>query len=784
MRYQICTLLVPALLAACVITPDGTPAGSRATVALLETTDLHSNVVGYDYYKLAADPSFGVDRTAALIAQARKQYPNTLLLDNGDTIQGTALSDYEALVAPLGCDQVLAIYKAMNHLRFDGGGIGNHEFNYGLAHLSQVTGNRFEVDGVDPSKPRCAGPAFPQVLANVYSLKTRQPLFAPYHIIEKQISAQDADGKPFMARLKVGIIGFAPPTIMSWDKRWLEGKVYTEGVRESALKYIPEMRAKGADLVVAISHGGLDAAPYSPTMENANYYLAQVPGVDAMLIGHSHQVFPNAKSTVAQFNLPGVDKARGMVHGVPTVMANLWGKHLGVIGLQLAHDGRRWVVDKTRTTVEARSAQHADKTYVAPDPVVAALVAKQHEATIRYVRTPVGVTGFRMSTYFADVGDVSAMAVVNMAQADYVEKYVKASMPQYAALPVLSMSAPFKSGNAGVTDFTDVAAGSLALNNAADLYLYPNALYAVKVNGVELKAWLEHAAGRFNTIDPARKDPQELVNPAFASYNFDTLTSADVRYEIDVARPVGDRIRSFSYRGKPVGAGDEFLVATNNYRASGGGGFPGLDGSKTVIASPDNNREVLIAYIKEAKNLSRATHGSGRSWTFAKVSTAGPVVFHSAPGMAGVAREAGLHNVAQLRADDGLGKGFALYALDLAQAQGSTSGSPQSLQRSGVGGGRDRAQVARARLASAHAGVPAAMYLLSNMLYAGDGIERDEGAAREWLEAAAERDHPEAMQQLAMGLRDGSMGFARDEQRAAVLIKEMAHAMKHRAPAP
>ena len=408
----------------------------------------------------------------------------------------------------------------MNHLEYDGGGIGNHEFNYGLAYLSQVTGNRFDVDGVDPSRPRCAGPAFPQVLANVYSVKTRQPLFAPYHIIDKKISALDAGGRPFTATLKVGIISFVPPTIMSWDKRWLEGKVYTEGVRESAQKYIPEMRAKGADLVVAISHGGLDAAPYSPTMENANYYLAQVPGIDAMMIGHSHQVLPNAKSAVAQFNLPGVDKAKGLVHGVPTVMANLWGKHLGVIGLHLAHDGQRWVVDKTRTTVEARSAQRADKSYIAPDPAVAALIAAEHEATIHYVRTPVGVTDFRMSTYFADVGDVSAMAVVNMAQADYVAKYVKASMPEYANLPVLSMSAPLKGGSAGVTDYTDVAAGSLALNNAADLYLYPNALYAVKVNGLELKGWLEHAAGRFNTIDPARKEQQELVNPAFASLQF------------------------------------------------------------------------------------------------------------------------------------------------------------------------------------------------------------------------------------------------------------------------
>lgn len=665
MRYQICIPLA-ALLCAAGATA-AVPAGTSAVVALLETTDVHSNLVGYDYFRLAAEPTLGLERTAALIAEARKQYPNNLLFDNGDTIQGTALADYEALVKPLACDKTLAVYKVMNLLGYDGSGIGNHEFNYGLKYLNQVTGSRFDVAGVDPKKPRCAGPAFPQVLSNVYSVKSRQPLFAPYRIIDKQITAVGADGKPLALTLRVGIIGFTPPTIMSWDKRWLDGKVYTEGVRESANKFIPEMRAKGADLVVAISHGGLDDGPYSPTMENGNWHLAQVPGIDAMLIGHSHQVFPNASSTIPQFNLPGVDKAKGLVHGVPTVMANMWGKHLGVVGLHLSHDGQRWTIDKSKTTVEARSAQLADKSFIAPDPAVAALVAAEHEATIKYVKTPVGTTDFRMSSYFADVGDVSALAIVNEAQADYVARYVKASLPKYARLPVLSMAAPFKSGHAGAADFTDVPAGSLALNNAADLYLYPNALHAVKVNGAELKAWLERSATRFNTIDPNQAEVQELINPSYPTYNFDAPTSKDVSYEIDLTRPVGERIRNLRYRGKPVAPTSEFLVATNNYRASGGGSFPGLDGSKTVFAAPDSNRDVLIAYIKKTKKLVRAQHGQQRSWRFAPIKTAGPVVFRSAPGMLPVAHEAGLHNISVLRADDGNGKGFSVYQIDLSK---------------------------------------------------------------------------------------------------------------------
>jgi 2',3'-cyclic-nucleotide 2'-phosphodiesterase/3'-nucleotidase len=643
------------------------PEGTHATLAILETTDLHANVVGYDYFKLAADPSLGLDRTATLIAQARREFPNTLLLDNGDTLQGTALGDYQAVVAPVKCGELPGIYKAMARLGYDGGSVGNHDFNYGLRFLGQVTGSRFDVPGIERKAKPCAGPGFPIVLANVYSVTTHAPLFAPYRILEKRVHAEDAAGRPVDATIKVGIIGFTTPTIMSWDKRSLEGRVYTAGLVETARRYIPEMRRKGADLIVAISHGGLDASPYSPTMENGNYYLAQVPGIDALLLGHAHLLFPNPASTAAQFDLPHVDKVRGTVFGVPAVMANLWGKNLGVIRFELRHDGRGWKIDSDKTVVETRATQQADQSYVAADAAVLDLVRTEHEATIRYVRTPVGTTEFRMSTYFADVGDPSAIQVVNAAQAAYVRDYVKANLPQYEDVPVLSVSAAFKAGAAGPADYTDVAPGSLALNNAADLYLYPNALTAVKVDGAGLLAWLEKAAGRFNTIDPARTGPQELVNAGFPSYNFDTVTSPDLRYEIDVTRPPGARIRNLTWQGKAVAAGQVFLVATNNYRASGGGNFPGLDGSRTVIASPDTNRDVLIAYIRAHKRLTRALDGAARSWRFASMTTAGPVVFHAPQGKLELARAAGLDNVSELRADDGQGKGFALYAVDLSK---------------------------------------------------------------------------------------------------------------------
>lgn len=643
--------------------------GAQATVALLETSDLHSNILSYDYFKLAEDKSIGLERTASLIAQARKQFTNNILLDNGDTIQGSALADFQATVNPIQCNQTLAIYKIMNLLKFDGSGIGNHEFNYGLPFLNQVTNHKFDVDGVNSpaSQPNCSGPQFPQVLANVYSAKTKQPLFKPYKIIDKQITATTPDGKMVTSTIKIGIIGFTPPQILNWDKRWLEGKVYTVGAKEAAEQYIPKMKAEGADIVVVISHGGLDNREYSPSMENGSYHLSKVKDIDAMLIGHSHDTFPNKDSTSAQFNIAGVDKVKGTVNGIPTVMSSFWGKVLGVIQLNVTYDGKKWVVDKTKTVVEVRSTQNADKSFIEVDPSIAKAIETEHQDTIKYVKTPIGATDFNMSSYFADVGDPTAIEIVNQAQTAYVTQYVKANLPQYAQLPILSVSAPFKSGFAGGADYTDVNAGNVAINNAADLYLFPNTVYAVKVAGSDLKNWLETAAKRFNQIDPNKTTAQNLIS-TFPGYNFDMFTSADLSYEIDVTQAVNNRIKNLKYKGTAINPTQEFIVATNNYRASGGGNFPGLDGTKTIYAAPDANRDALISYIKNIKNMTRVNNGSHRSWTFSPVTTAGAVIFTSAQNKLAHAQAAGLNNISLYQADDGSGKGLAIYKIDLAKA--------------------------------------------------------------------------------------------------------------------
>ena len=640
--------------------------GARANVAILETTDIHANVLSYDYYKLRPDDSLGYERTATLIRRARAEFPNTFLFDSGDTIQGSVLADYQALVKPVGCDRELAIYRAMDTLGYDGGTAGNHEFNYGLGFLSQVTGTPMNVDGGHGD--RCAGPHFPLVLSNVDSTRDGQPIFKPWAVVTKTIEAYTQDGSKVSVPLKVGIIGFTPPPILQWDKQNLAGKVTVSGVVEAAQKYLPELEAQHPDLVVAILHGGLDTAPYTPQMENAGWYLAGVPGIDVLLLGHSHTEFPGPHYA----GMKDVDARLGFVRNVPAVMGGFFGKDLGVIQLVLERQHGRWMVDLDNTHSEVRpicsKSGSPDKSgsqaveCVPADPEIAPLVQQAHEATIAYVNTPIGESTLRMSSYFADEGNMTALAAVNAAQADYVRTKLPQQHPELRDVPVLASAAVFRTGFGGPDDYTDVAPGPLTLRSAADLYFYPNTLAAVKTDGAGLKAWLEKSAERFNRIDPGKSDEQPLINDRVPGFNFDQIQGG-IHYVIDVSKPVGQRITSLTYHGKRVAPNQPFIVATNNYRASGGGNFPGLDGRNIVLSAPDGTREILAKWLEQRRTIS-AKDLEPTSWKFARLKTQGPVVFKGASGKQPLAHQAGLGDIRQLRDH---GDGTATYAIDLSR---------------------------------------------------------------------------------------------------------------------
>jgi len=659
LRHTTLIILATSMLASCASQapkPIKLSDGARANVAILETTDIHSNVLSFDYYKLKPDDSLGFERTATLIRRARAEFPNTFLFDSGDTIQGSVLADYQALVKPVDCHEELGIYRAMDALGYDGGTIGNHEFNYGLGFLSQVTATPMNVDG--GRTDHCAGPHFPLVLSNVFSARDSAPIFQPWAVVTKTIEVYTQDGSKVEVPLKIGIIGFTPPPIMQWDKQNLSGKVTVSGVVEAAQKYLPQLQAQHPDLIVAILHGGLDTAPYTAQMENGGWYLAGVRGIDVLLLGHAHTEFPGPRYA----GMKDVDARRGFVRNVPAVMGGFFGKDLGVIQLVLNRQQGRWVVDIDNTHSEVRPICPQKNQCVPADAAIAPLVQNVHEAAISYVNTPIGESTLRMSSYFADEGDMTALAAVNAAQADYVRSELPRLHPELANIPVLSSAAAFRTGFGGPDDYTDVAAGALTLRSAADFYFYPNTLAAVKIDGSGLKAWLEKSAERFNRIDPSKPGEQALINDHYPGFNFDQIQGG-IHYTIDLSKPVGQRITSLTWHGKPVAPTQVFIVVTNNYRASGGGNFPGLDGKNIVLTAPDGTREILARWLQRHQQLGTKDL-EPTSWRFAPLKTHGTIVFKGASGKQDVAQAAGLDHIRQIKDH---GDGTATYVIDLSR---------------------------------------------------------------------------------------------------------------------
>lgn len=629
---------------------------NAATVDLriLETTDLHSNMMDFDYYKDTPSEKFGLVRTATLIEAARKESKNSVLVDNGDIIQGSPLGDYMAAKG-LKQGDIHPVYKAMNTLDYSVGNLGNHEFNYGLDYLHKAI----------------SGARFPYINANVIDVKSGKPLFTPYLI--EPVDVTDREGKTH--QLKIGYIGFVPPQIMVWDKANLQGKVTVNDITETARKWVPEMRKQGADIVVAIPHSGLSSEPYKALAENSVYYLSQVPGVDAIMFGHAHAVFPGEDFA----NIKGADIKQGTLNGIPAVMPGMWGDHLGVVDMVLDNHDGKWQVSSAKAEARPIYDKTAKKSLAAEDPALVKVLADDHRATREFVSKPIGKSADVMYSYLSLVQDDPTVQIVNNAQIDYVKHYIQGD-PDLANLPVLSAAAPFKAGGRknDPASYVEVEKGQLTFRNAADLYLYPNTLVVMKVSGKQVKEWLECSAGQFNQIDASSSKPQSLINWNFRTYNFDVIDG--VNYQVDITQPAryddecqlinasASRIKQLTWQGKPVDPQATFLVATNNYRAYGGK-FAGTGDQYVAFASPDENRSVVAAYISaQTKAQGEVKPQADNNWRLAPINSQQPldIRFETSPSekATGFIQQHAQYPMTQKGNDD---IGFAIWSLDLSQ---------------------------------------------------------------------------------------------------------------------
>ncbi len=594
-------------------------ANAPVKLRILETTDLHVNVYPYDYYRDAPDDTVGLARTASLVKAARAEAKNTLLFDNGDLIQGSPLGDYVAYRKGMKEADVHPMVAAMNVLNYDGGTLGNHEFNYGLEFLANAMGDA----------------KFPVVCCNVMTT-AGQTLVKPWVVLDREVTDEAGAKHP----IKIGVIGFVPPQIMQWDKANLEGKTTTTDIVDAANRHVPDLKKAGAQIVVALCHSGIAGGERQGGEENAALHLAKVDGIDVILTGHQHLVFPGGKEFA---NIPGVDAQKGSLHGKPAVMAGFWGSHLGIVDLDLARDGNGWKVASFKTEARPIYERDASRKIVPKaetEALVIAAAQADHDATLKYVREPVGTTAVPIHSYFSLVSDDASVKIVTEAQAWYVANLLKNT--EHKDLPLLSAGAPFKAGGRGGPNyFTDIKPGPLAIKDMADIYIYPNTVRAVKVTGAQVREWLERSAGIYNQIDPSKPGEQELINSKFPAFNFDVISGVTYkidptqpsRYDVDgkLVEPNARRIKDLAYQGKSVADDQVFIVATNNYRAGGGGNFPGTEGGKTTILdAPDLTRDAIMRFIIERKEVSPKADGS---WSLALPANAN-AIFITGPGAA------------------------------------------------------------------------------------------------------------------------------------------------------
>ncbi|MGW7273356.1 bifunctional metallophosphatase/5'-nucleotidase [Streptomyces sp. NPDC054864] len=545
----------------------------RYSFTVMGTTDLHGNVFNWDYF---TDKEFddkdhndvGLAKISTLVDEIREERGrrNTLLIDAGDTIQGTQLSYYYAKIDPITAKRgpVHPMAQAMNSIGYDAAALGNHEFNYGIPVL-----RKFEE--------QCD---FPLLGANALDAKTQRPAFPPYFM--KRLRT------PHGRDVKVAVLGLTNPGIAIWDKANVQGKMTFPGLEEQAAKWVPKLRSMGADVVIVSAHSGSSGtSSYGdqlPHIENAAGLVAeQVPGIDAILVGHAH-------TEIAEYFVQNKETGKKVVLSEPLK----WGQRLTLFDFDLVWSKGRWTVEKV-------GAQVLNSNTAAEDRKITRLLADEHKKVVGYVNQVIGTSTQAMSTAEGPYKDVAIIDLISHVQAETVKEALKGG--QYAALPVLSQASCF-SRTAGIP------AGEVTIKDAAGLYPFENTLEARLVTGAQLKEYLEFSARYYvRTAAGAPVDPAKLTNAdSIPDYNYDALYG--VTYEIDIAKPAGSRIAKLSFDGKEVDPKAEFVLAVNNYRASGGGNFPHVAAAKQLWANSDEIRNTIIQWVQAKGTVDPARFAS------------------------------------------------------------------------------------------------------------------------------------------------------------------------------
>src|SRR5216684_4098162 len=530
-------------LALAAATLHGGAAPARAHVVIMGTTDMHGRVFPIDYYTNKYD-NVGISKVATLIKEARKNDPDLLLVDSGDTIQGTPLEYFHNKKNNTPPDPMML---AMNALHYDSMTVGNHEYNFGLKVLNKA---RSEAK-------------FPWLSANSYDKGTDHPHYTPYIIKEVQ-------------GVRIGVLGLTTPGIPNWENvPNYEGLEFKETVSE-AKKWVQILRFREkVDVVVITMHMGIEedlrtGTPNPAQVPNENAAIAiarQVPGVDVILMGHTHREVPSL-----------------VVNGVLLTQANRWASHAARVDLYLEKDQAvRWRV----VAESARTIPVTEKTAV--DPEIAQLGQPYDKETQDWLGRTIGESPEELTSQDCRFRDTAIIDLIQRVQLE-------------AGKADVSMAACFNPD-------ARIPRGPVTVREIAGIYEYENTLVTLELTGQQLKDALEHSARYFREYQPG-KSLAELVDQSIPGYNFDMAEG--VTYELDVTKPFGQRIQSLRFKGQPLSPTQKLRVVTNNYRVNGGGNYTMYKDAPVVYRSSEEVRELIIDWVERNKTIPTRANNNWR----------------------------------------------------------------------------------------------------------------------------------------------------------------------------
>lgn len=576
----------------------------RAQLKILATTDLHAHVTNYDYYRDEVLADFGLIGLADVIQDIRANHPNTLLVDNGDFLQGNPIGNY---LRDYSLEKMHPIVRIMNELKYDVGTLGNHEFDFGIEFLEKMMGDI----------------QYPIVNANIVDAHS-QPWIQPYIILDKVIALDSGEIKT----IKIGVIGVLPPQVAMWNHKVFTDyakdheELYVEDIIKTITSTIPKMKAEGADLIIALAHSGFATRPYELGAENVIQFLAEIEAIDAIVAGHAHSVFPDDEH---HFDLP-------------IVMAGSFGQYLGILDFELAYCDQQWrIIQSSASLVENG---HRDQL----NTELFKLVQDAHDLAKERMNAPIGQNQTLFSSSLSLIQDDACTQLVADAQLWYAKQLLQElNQSEYMQLPLLSAVPAFKVGGRknAPYDFTWIEPGTFTFKNVADLYPFNNQLALMKISGQALKEWLECANSIYHQIHE-NDEEQYLINwRSHRGYNRDVLKGG-VRYKVDVGQPRryngdcvlinsdSERIYDLTYQEQPIMDDAEFILATNQYRAYSGK-FPGSGEEHVIALSADEIPTIIELYLQHLIQQHAVIHVQAEGNWSLQLGDATHVIYETSP---------------------------------------------------------------------------------------------------------------------------------------------------------